>query len=267
MTIRVGMASTHLAVLGSPIEHSKSPLIHAAAYAALGLDWDYGRYRIESAELSGFLALRDSDWRGLSLTMPLKEEAFKLSIPSCPVAEATGIVNTLLHTDEGWEGYNTDSFGITQAIRENGNGNEDLINILGSGATARSAIYAARQLNPSANIRLFARKNVEINGLVSEPLEDFYSAGNFGLTISTLPGNVEHPELQVSGDAVILDVAYSPWPSKLASSWNQANRISGLEMLLWQALVQVRIFYQGDGSIELPNESEVFEAMRVSVRA
>jgi shikimate dehydrogenase len=76
-----------------------------------------------------------------------------------------------------------------------------------------------------------------------------------------------HQELQVATGAVILDVAYSPWPSKLATSWTKENRISGLEMLLWQALIQVRIFYQGDGSIELPNESEVFEAMRASVQA
>ena len=83
------MASTHLAVLGFPIEHSKSPVIHTAAYDALGLDWDYGRFRIESNELSDFLAKRDSTWRGLSLTMPLKEVGHELSVPSCPVASAS----------------------------------------------------------------------------------------------------------------------------------------------------------------------------------
>ena len=110
------MSRTHLAVLGSPIEHSKSPAIHAAAYEALGLDWDYGRYRVEANELADFLRLRDETWRGLSLTMPLKDVGFELSIPSCTVASETGVVNTLLHTDAGWEGYNTDSFGIQTAI-------------------------------------------------------------------------------------------------------------------------------------------------------
>jgi shikimate dehydrogenase len=261
------MAKTHLAVLGSPIEHSKSPLIHAAAYSALGLEWDYGRYRIEANELESFLKLRDTSWRGFSLTMPLKEVGFELSIPSCPVASETGIVNTLLHTDIGWEGYNTDSFGIQQALRSHGAQVPQQVSILGSGATAISAVHAVKQLNPSAEIEVFARRSVEIDGISSRPLEHFYSTNVQGLTISTLPGTVMHPKLQVATDAVILDVAYSPWPSKLASSWAKDNRISGLEMLLWQALIQVRIFYLGDGSVELPNESEVFEAMRASVQA
>lgn len=261
------MVSTHLAVLGSPIEHSKSPLIHAAAYEALGLDWDYGRYRIEANELADFIRLRDSSWRGFSLTMPLKEAAFNISVPSCPVASATGIVNTLLHTESGWEGYNTDAFGITQAVRQHGQVRDNQIAILGSGATARSAIYAAKQLNPEAEIKLFARRSTVLDGLIASPLEEFYESDIQGLTISTLPGSVVHPKLRASEDAVILDVAYSPWPSKLASNWDSGNRISGLEMLLWQALVQVRIFYQGDGSIHLPNESEVFDAMRASVQA
>ena len=261
------MARTHLAVLGSPIEHSKSPLIHDAAYRALGLDWDYGRYRIEADELESFLKLRDESWRGFSLTMPLKDVAFELSIPSCPVASATGIVNTLLHTDLGWEGYNTDSYGIQQAIRSHGEQALEHVSILGSGATATSAVHAVKQLNPEAEIEVFARRSVEIDGISSQPLELFYSTNVQGLTISTLPGTVLHPELHVAPDAVILDVAYSPWPSKLASFWTTENRISGVEMLLWQALIQIRIFYQGDGSVELPNETEVFEAMRASVQA
>lgn len=261
------MAKTHLAVLGSPIEHTKSPLIHSAAYRALGLDWDYGHYRIEEDELEGFLGMRDSSWRGLSLTMPLKVKGFELSEPSCPVASETGIVNTLLHTEAGWEGYNTDSFGITKAIREHSKQDYEGISILGSGATAISAVHAARQLNPSANIQVFSRRDMEIAGIHTRPLEDFYSREVDGLTISTLPGNVEHGSLNVSEFAVLLDVAYNPWPSRLSTSWTDENRISGIEMLLWQALIQVRIFYQGDGSVELPNETEVFQAMRASVQA
>lgn len=261
------MVNTHLAVLGSPIEHSKSPAIHAAAYAALGLDWDYGRYRIEADELSSFLKLRNSTWRGLSLTMPLKQIGFEVSIPSCPVASATGIVNTLLHTDEGWEGYNTDSFGINKAVREHGSTSYRQINILGSGATAVSAIHAAGQINPDATISVFSRKSVVIQGIETQPLELFYEKEVSGLTISTLPGRVIHPEIRVENESVIFDVAYDPWPSKLSSNWAPQNRISGLEMLLWQALIQVRIFYSGDGTKLLPNEDQVFDAMRLSVKA
>ena len=148
------MSSTHLAVLGSPIEHSKSPTIHAAAYEALGLDWDYGRYRVEANELADFLRLRDETWRGLSLTLPLKDVGFELSIPSCPVASETGVVNTLLHTDAGWEGYNTDSFGMQKAITEHTDETFQRVNVLGSGATARSAVHAVRRLFPDAEYSL-----------------------------------------------------------------------------------------------------------------
>ena len=261
------MASTHLAVLGSPIEHSKSPLIHAAAYEALGLDWDYGRYRVEAAELGDFLRLRDETWRGLSLTMPLKEAGFQLSVPSCPVASATGIVNTLLHTEDGWEGYNTDSFGIMKAISEHSNVQFSEVSILGSGATAISAVNAVRESFPNARIRVFARRTVNVLGIESEPLAVFYDSKVRGLVISTLPGSVQHPSIDVDVDSVILDVAYNPWPSKLAAGWQKENRISGIEMLLWQALIQVRIFTLGTGSEKLENESEVFASMRAAVKA
>jgi len=260
------MVSAHIAVLGSPIEHSKSPAIHAAAYLHLGLNWDYGKYRVEASELRHFLKLRNASWRGFSLTMPLKEEAFRISKPSCPNAVATGVVNTLLHTEDGWEGFNTDVFGISQAVSMHSKSTQGSISILGSGATATSAVVAARHLNPAAELTIYARRKTSVLGLQTKPLEEFYADPNSDLTISTLPGSVQHPNFAVREDAQILDVAYNPWPSKLASNWSQGGRISGLEMLLWQALVQVRIFRTGDGSEQLPNELEVFEAMRAAVK-
>jgi shikimate dehydrogenase len=260
------MARTHLAVLGSPIQHSKSPVIHAAAYRELGVDWDYGRYRVEVNELADFLRLRDSMWRGLSLTMPLKEVAFDLSIPSCPVASETQVVNTLLHTEEGWEGYNTDSFGIQQAVRLSTDQSFEVLNVLGSGATARSAVHALGQLFPGVAINVFARKQTTVLGLATQPLEDFYSQKIEGLTISTLPGSVVHPNLNVSPYSWILDVAYDPWPSKLAAQWPSTGRISGLEMLIWQAIVQIRLFKSGDGRVKLGDETALAEIMRNAVK-
>ncbi len=261
------MARTHLAVLGSPIERSKSPAIHTAAYDALGLDWDYGRYRIETLELSDFLAKRDDSWRGLSLTMPLKEVAHSLSIPSCPVALATGVVNTLLHTESGWEGYNTDSFGIMKAIQEHTDEVFSEVHILGSGATAKSAVNAVREIFPHSSISVFARKSIDVLGLASLPLETFAESSISGLTISTLPNSVVMPELSVGSQGVILDVAYDPWPSNLSRNWSEENRISGIEMLLWQALIQIRLFVNGDGNQPLKDEDSVFEAMSSAVKA
>ncbi|MFT4231736.1 MAG: shikimate dehydrogenase [Leucobacter sp.] len=143
--------ASRLAVLGSPIEHSRSPEIHAAAYEALGLDWSYGRQRLEAAELEGFLASRGPQWRGFSLTMPLKEEAHRLASVLDPVAEESGVANTLLRIVSGvdgrprWAGFNTDVAGLAAAIRGAGLDASSTV-VLGSGATAVSAILAARSL-------------------------------------------------------------------------------------------------------------------------
>ena len=199
--------------------------------------------------------------------MPLKEVGFELSIPSCPVASATGVVNTLVHTESGWEGYNTDSFGIQKAISSHTESVFQTIQILGSGATARSAIHAARELYPDAQLEVFARKNCIVSGIQTRELEQFGALPVGGLTISTLPGTATLNALQTLEDAVILDVAYDPWPSKLASKWAPDNRISGLEMLLWQALIQIRLFVNGDGTALVENEAEVFSAMSSAVKA
>jgi shikimate dehydrogenase len=260
------MVSAHLAVLGSPIEHSRSPIIHGAAYRELGLPWDYARYRVEANELADFLKLRDSSWRGLSLTMPLKEVGFELSLPSCPVASETGVVNTLLQTEEGWEGYNTDSFGIQQAVRLKSDLKFDVLNVLGSGATARSAVHALGQLFPGVEVLVYARKATAVQGVATKPLDVFYASEVHGLTISTLPGSVVHPRLNIASSAWILDVAYDPWPSKLAAQWPTNNRISGLEMLIWQAIVQIRLFKSGDGRIKLGDEATLAEIMRNAVK-
>jgi shikimate dehydrogenase len=88
--------------------------------------------------------------------------------------------------------------------------------------------------------------------------------------ISTLPGAIEHgmvyPEAIRQG-AVLLDVAYEPWPSSLAADWQQVDGtvVSGLEMLLHQAIGQVRIFVTGEEGGALPRETEVIAAMRSSV--
>jgi shikimate dehydrogenase len=198
--------------------------------------------------------------------MPLKEVGYELSLPSCPVASETGVVNTLLHTDEGWEGYNTDSFGIQQAVRLNSDLKFDVLNVLGSGATARSAVHALGQLFPEIEINVYARKESSVQGVTTKALNDFYASEIQGLTISTLPGSVSHPKLNVAASAWILDVAYDPWPSKLAAQWSYENRISGLDMLIWQAIVQIRLFKSGDGRIKLGDEAALAEIMRNAVK-
>ena len=270
-----------LSVLGSPISHSKSPEIHAAAYRVLGLDWDYERNEVRKGGLVAFMESLTPEWLGLSLTMPLKEEAFRYANSVDRAANATKAVNTLVRTEMGWAGFNTDVFGIVQAVHQANLGTLEKVLIVGSGATATSAVAAVSQLAPRTQLVVWAR-NKETRaeliafarqlGLKAKAVRRLKSAATTAdLTIATLPGGALDgvvAGLDKFGGfkprGAVLDVAYKPWPSVFASGWQTQGRtiISGLEMLLWQAVAQIRIFTTGDPNSQLPNEAAVVEAMR-----
>ena len=257
-----------LAVLGSPIAHSKSPALHAAAYAALGLEWEYEAIEVTEAELPEFVASLDASWRGLSLTMPLKRAVLPLLTESDELVVRTGVANTVV-LDRGVRGFNTDVYGITEAFRSNGVAGLDSAQILGGGATAVSALVAVAELG-AQRVQLTLRDPSKAAPLVQV-------ANSLGLevadslaptaVISTLPGHSEHGfefSETVRTKAVLLDVAYDPWPSALGSLWH-GPVISGLEMLTLQALAQVRVFVGGSPGVVLDNEAEVLAAMRRAV--
>ena len=280
-----------LAVLGLPIEHSKSPLIHSAAYAELGLDWRYSAIPCDVAGLDAFLASSGPEWTGYSLTMPLKEEAHRLAAVLDPVARESGVANTLLRLsgNVGWAGFNTDVAGLAAALSDAGLDASHTI-VIGSGATAVSAILAARK-NGAERVSLLARNPEVATALIerfagrTEPGSDVSlqmdtltptalradpAAGGLTssgtLVISTLPGpasrNLEVPDALTQ--IPLFDVAYDPWPSPLAVRWREAGgrAVSGLGMLVAQALIQIRIFQHGNPETPLPKEGEVLAVMR-----
>lgn len=270
------MSSARLAVWGDPIAHSKSPQLHAAAYRALGLDWEYTRRQVDDVAFDTTLATLDDSWRGLSLTMPLKEKAHSASVTHDRYADLTGAVNTLLLTD-GIRGFNTDVGGILDAL-----GEQDLrgigdVRILGAGATASSALVACVEAG-ARTVDVRARRPERAAGLValgrrlgvSITTSTFDAdADDVGLTVATLPGGSVLDEttsarLSESGGA-LFDVAYSPWPSALASVWRGGRAVSGEAMLLRQAVRQIRIFLHGDQSVPLPSEEVVVAAMEAAL--
>lgn len=269
---------TSLAVWGSPVAHSRSPELHAAAYAVLDLPWSYVRREVDAEGFDDALAELGTQWRGLSLTMPLKERAFAAAGRRDRRAELTGAVNTLrLSSGAPPHGINTDVGGLVGALRELDVASPDVARLIGAGATASSAIVALGELG-TRRVDVCARRLVSIAPLVSlgdrigvdvhpYPLGTTPHAAA-DVTISTLPGGtVLAPELVDSVAAAggpLLDVAYSPWPSALADAWSERDRkaMSGLTMLLHQALLQVRFFVSGDVEAVLPDEASAFAAMR-----
>ncbi len=267
-----------LAVLGSPIAHSKSPALHRAAYARLGLDWEYSAIEMDGARLPHFIDARDESWRGLSLTMPLKQDVLPLLEHVDELARLTGAANTVLFDDGGVRrGYNTDVGGIVRTLREVGIDRVGHGVLIGGGATAASALAAMAELGAARADVLVrrpdaARHLVELGAalgvvVLPAPIAALGDAVHADLVVSTVPGGTE---LGVAASdvlmrrAALLDVAYSPWPTTLAAQWSTAGGtvVHGLGMLLHQALLQVRVFVAGDPSIELPDEHDVLAVMR-----
>lgn len=269
-----------LAVLGSPIAHSRSPQLHLAAYRELGLDWDYERIEVTEAELAGFLSGPGRSLRGCSATMPLKTELLRLASEADEVAQLAGGANTVIGLAEGYlRVFNTDVAGITRALAEHGLEHIRHAVLLGGGATAHSAIVAIAELGAeSVDVRLRdpgkTTELIELGrrlGLVVhvdrlDPEHAERAAQPAELLVSTLPAKAVDEWASHYGRLapVVFDVAYEPWPSSLATSATAAGGrvVSGLEMLLQQALIQVRIFVSGDPFEPLEEEERVLAAMR-----
>ncbi|GAA4147320.1 shikimate dehydrogenase [Leifsonia shinshuensis] len=274
-------AARRLAVLGSPIGHSQSPALHRAAYDALGLDWSYEALDVSEAGLSAFIDGLGEEWRGLSLTMPLKKSVIPLLTDADRVAEQTGVANTVLLDGDDIRGFNTDVAGIVRALAAAGLESARYVHILGGGATAASALVAAAELG-AERVDVHVRdleKSVWLEPLAHQlglmiRIRSFAQADRSldvpEVVISTLPGGATTAAIYTDSTrrtAVLLDVAYDPWPSALARSWQAVGGhvVSGLAMLAHQALLQVRIFVSGDVLQPLPDEEGVLEAMLAAV--
>ncbi|MFT4030411.1 MAG: shikimate dehydrogenase [Protaetiibacter sp.] len=267
---------TRLAVLGSPIGHSRSPQLHLAAYRVLGLDWEYTREEVGDAGLADFLTGLDASWRGLSLTMPLKRRVAELVPELDEVARRTRQGNTvLLEGGRPARAFNTDVHGIVAALAEAGVASASRATVLGGGATAESAVLALEGLGAEVTVAVrdvakaaasggFARSRVIALGPDADA-----ALRSSDAVVSTIPPHAEFAVRLAPLDPgqTLLDVAYAPWPTPLARAWEHAGGriVHGLEMLLHQAVHQVRIFVAGDPAAPLPGEDEVIRAMRAAV--
>jgi shikimate dehydrogenase len=248
------------AVLGTPIAHSLSPVLHAAGYAAAGLvGWRYTAIECAEAELAGLVAGLGPEWAGLSLTMPLKHVALAVAGRVAPVAAALGAANTLVRAADGWLAENTDAPGMADALAGAGVGAATEVTVLGAGGTARAALGAASRLG-AGRVVLYARRRQAADEL--RPVADRLGlalayrpwteagtglGGAAEVVISTVPKGVADPlALAVSWrpGTVLFDALYDPWPTPLAASARAAGCriVSGLDLLLAQAVRQFALF-------------------------
>lgn len=244
------------AVLGSPIAHSLSPVLHRAAYGELGLDgWTYDRFEVDEAALPGFLEGLGSEWAGLSLTMPLKRAVIPLLDEVSETAASVEAVNTVVFGPDGRRsGDNTDIPGIAAALRERGIEQVESAAVLGAGATASSALAALSRICSGeivAYVRSEARADemrqwgerldVEVRTADWADAEQALSAP---LVIATTPtGTTDDLAKHVpERPGTLFDVLYEPWPTELAARWSMFGGavVSGLDLLVHQAVLQVQ---------------------------
>jgi shikimate dehydrogenase len=255
------------AVLGRPIAHSLSPVIHNAGYAAAGLsNWSYDAHDCGEAELPGFVAGLGAEWVGLSLTMPLKEVALAVADAVSDRAAALGAANTLVRRPDGtWWAENTDAPGMVDALRWAGVEKVSRLGVLGAGGTARAALAAAAQLGAGL-VTVYARRAAAVEELapvasaLGVPLAgspwptDGGDVGDSDVVISTVPKGVADPLADAvawRGGSVLFDAVYDPWPTPLAAAAQRAgcHVVSGLDLLLAQAVHQFEMFTQVEAPV------------------
>ncbi|MCP3421335.1 shikimate dehydrogenase [Nocardioides pinisoli] len=251
------MLTRRCGVLGDPIAHSLSPVLHRAAYAELGLDWTYDAHRVASGGLGSFLDGLGEEWRGLSLTMPLKREALPLVDRLSDRARLAGAVNTVVLEDDGTRsGDNTDLPGAVAAIRERTTTPLASAAILGGGATATSIGLALADLGVTSIellVRDEARAAETLAALRAHPAAPEVSTRSLAtagstvdVVVSTVPAAAQTPELveRLAGVPVVFEALYDPWPTPLAAAARDSGRalVGGLDLLVHQAALQVGLF-------------------------
>lgn len=239
------------AVLGSPISHSLSPVLHRTAYEALGVLGQYQAIDVTAEKLGEFIAGLDESWTGLSLTMPLKEQILTIADEIDPLASKIHSANTLVRCEKGWKAISTDVNGFLQALNATGSVDVRKVIILGSGATARAAAaacdVAGRQITV---IHRTPRREAAMRRAISLADVEFVNWGSelveTDLLINATPAGVADSyaeRLEGSVHGIFFEALYDPWPTKMLAKWRALNgfAIDGLDLLVHQGIDQVEL--------------------------
>lgn len=285
------------AVLGKPITHSLSPVLHEAAYRALGLDcWSYGRIEMDEDGLGAFLDSLGDDWAGLSLTMPLKRTIQPYGTPSNLWARELGVANTAVFAGGATRLYNTDVYGIARAFahaaatRGTYAATDRSAVVLGNGNTATSALAAYVMMggvthvtvaarHPDRNPGLAevgARHGIDVTTVALDDARLPLLLADADLVVNTIPAHGADAvagRLAEAGGAVhgmLLDVVYDPRPTELMKVWERLGGVAlgGEEMLLYQAVAQVLLMtgLAADGDFDAVDARAVHGPLEQAMR-
>ena len=248
------------AVLGSPIGHSLSPTLHKCAYDVLGWDWEYTAIEVKSGELAQFIAANRNTFRGLSLTMPLKEEALLVADSLDPLVKRINAANTLIFEENQVSAYSTDVSGFVQALAKAEVSIPNEITILGGGATARSAIAAVDGRGRTITVysRSASRAAQLINSSISATVvvkdwNEAQSGLSANLIIATTPTGATDHLIPNESTGTLFESLYSPWPTKFLAKWQGlgGKYLDGLDLLVEQGIGQIELMAHEPLKIDL----------------
>ncbi len=239
-TITVGL-------IGWPVEHSRSPAMHNAAFAALGLDWQYVLLPTPRDQIEAVIArLRAGELAGANVTIPHKQAVLPFLDEVDPAAQAVGAVNTIVRRADRLIGFNTDTLGFKRALLETGAVVKDQpCAVLGAGGSARAVVYVLQELG--AQITVYARDVEKARALhadcrslgalaeIDPATQLIVNTTPVGLSpnvdASPWPDNVPFP-----ANALIFDLINNPSRTRLMQQAEQAGlrAVNGWSMLVYQ---------------------------------
>ena len=243
-------------VIGDPIAHSKSPLIHGFWLHHHAIAADYRKTHVLPADLGPFFGERRNDpaWRGCNVTVPHKQTVIPFLDHIDPLAAQVGAVNTIAPRDGGLHGYNTDVAGFAEPLPDLTGKSAIMV---GAGGGARAVLIALRQASIS-HVTVMNRNVAKAQGLLDEQnisgsaidLSERPSRADFLVNASTL-GMVGHPPLppglaeRINPHGTVYDIVYAPLETTLLADARARGlvAIDGLAMLIGQAAAAFALFF------------------------
>ena len=269
-------------VWGFPVDNSRSPQLHQACYSHLTFPGTYSRRNVSEDTLSQEFAASANTLTGISVTMPLKTSMLDLVADHRGDVDRLGAANTAIKTDGQWWLANTDPLGAAAMLRRLLPDPSQPVVLLGAGATARSIVLGLHHVSFTGHLTVVVRsadRALDTEHLARDlglsvqvtPFDQLSELSHASLVISTLPSGTPLTDGVLQAlcglGGVLMDVGYHPWPTPIATAFQECGQDvhSGLPMLMFQALSQVRGFVNGDTAQALPDEEGALVAMARAV--
>ena len=274
-------------VIGEPIEHTLSPLMHNAAFEALKLDYVFLAFRVKPVEVeSAVNGMRALNIRGLNVTMPHKSTVIKHLDRVDLSAQIVNSVNTILNKENLLFGFNTDGVGAFKALKENGvelKGRKVLL--LGAGGAARAIAYTmAKEADELAVLNRTVKQAQALAKLLEKSFNKKISTGS--LSPSDIQSNLQDSDILINATSVgmkpkgeetpvppkllrpnlaVMDIVYNPLETKLAKDAKAAGArvVSGVEMLIYQGAASFELWTGKSAPVEVMRQSALKHLQKV----